>query len=115
MHDLERIFGEFRLIAGGKRGGDKIKILEIKNGAFSDDLQSRTTTLINFLSELTGWSFVKEKWVMDDLEAVNFKKEIIPVGKLNNKNYIATLEKNPVSFAITGTKQIEYTLKGKLF
>src|SRR3989338_8175313 len=109
MHDLEKIFGEFRLIAGGRRGGDKIKIAEIQNNSFSYDLQSKTLTLTNFLSGLTGWSFVKEKWVMENLEVTNFKKGIIPVGKLNGTNYAAILKKNPISFAITGTKQIEYT------
>ncbi|MFH1005820.1 MAG: hypothetical protein V1781_10095 [Bacteroidota bacterium] len=115
MHDLEKIFDEFRFIARGKRGGDKIKILEIKNNSFPDDLLNRTTTLINFLSKLTEWSFIKDNWTMDDLEMVNFKKGIIPIGKLNNKNYTAIMKKNPISFAITGTKQIEYTLNSSKF
>jgi len=115
MHDLEKIFDEFRLIAGGKRGGDKIKISEIKNNSFPADLLTRTTTLINFLSKLTEWSFIKNNWTMDDLEMVNFKKGIIPIGKLNNKNYTAIMKKNPISFAITGTKQIEYTLNSSKF
>jgi len=115
MHDLEKIFSEFRLIAGGKRGGDKIKILEIQNNSFPDDLLSRTLTLTNFLSGLTGWGFINEKWAMDDLQVTNLKKDIIPVGKLNGTNYAAILRKNPISFAITGTKQIEYTKNNNLF
>lgn len=115
MHDLEKIFDEFRLIAGGKRGGDKIKISEIQNNSFSYDLQSRTLTLTNFLSGLTGWSFVKEKWAMDNLKVTHFKKGIIPVGKLNGKQFNAIIKKNPISFAITGTKQIEFTENHKLF
>ena len=115
MHDLEKIVSEFRLIAGGKRGGDKIKILEIQNNSFPDDLLSRTLTLTNFLSGLTGWGFINEKWAMDDLQVTNLKKDIIPVGKLNGTNYAAILRKNPISFAITGTKQIEYTKNNNLF
>lgn len=109
MHDLEEIFGKFRCIADGKRGGDKIKISDIHNGYFPADLKSRTLKLLEFLSNLTGWQFIRAKWAMDDLDVINLKKGIIPAGKLNGKNYEALLEKNPVSFAITGTKQIEYT------
>lgn len=115
MHDLEKVFGEFRKIAGGKRGGDKIKILEIKDNSFSDDLRRRTLILTKFLSDLTGWEFVNEKWAMDDLEVTNLKKDIIPVGELNGRSYAAIVKKNPISFAITGTKQMEYTKSNSLF
>ncbi len=115
MHDLEKIFEEFRLIAGGKRGGDKIKITEIKNNSFSDDLRNRSLKLINFLSDLTGWKFINTNWIMDDLQVTNLEKDIIPVGKLNGNSYATILKVNPISFAITGTKQIEYTKSNNLF
>ena len=49
--------------------------------------------------------------IMDELETTNFKKGIIPVGKLNNTNYSATLKKNPVSFAIAGNASGKMSVK----
>ena len=109
MHDLEKIFEEFRKLADGKRGGDKIKILTIQDGNFPTEIKNKNFELISFLSALTGWELKSTSWTQTDMKVINFQKEIIPVNTLNNKKYDAVLHNNPVSFAITGTKQMEYT------
>lgn len=115
MHDLEKIFEEFRVIADGKRGGDKIKISEIQNHCFAGNLRKRSEILIGFLSNMTGWNYKSENWAMDNLQVTTFKKGIIPVGKLNGTIYSDLMNNDPISFAITGTKQIEYTENHTLF
>jgi hypothetical protein len=115
MHDLEKIFDEFKKISNGKKGGDKIKLSDIENHSFGDNLRTKTIELIEFLSNLTEWKFDKANWVMSNLIITNLKKGIIPIGKLNNKNYTNILNNNPISFAITGTKQMEYTENNYLF
>lgn len=114
MHDLEEIFGKFRNINGGKRGGDKIKISEIQNEKFPDALRNRTNALINFLSEQTKWKFIQEKWAMDNLNVFKLKKKI--EMKLNGKKFSKIINREPFSFAITreGGKGLEYTLVGKI-
>lgn len=109
MHELDSIFKEFREIGNGKKGGDKIKLSEIdsESGSFSNQLKERTSSLLSLLSSLTGWCYKEDYWTMSNLKVINLNKGI--QKKLNIKNYFEILKNNPVSFAITGTKQIEYT------
>ena len=109
IHDLEIIFAVFKSIADGKKGGDKIQISEMLEGSFSDNLLRRTHILIGYLGDLTGWGFNEQKWAVNNLSIIKFEKGIIPIGKLNAANYAGVLEQHPISFAITGTKQLEFT------
>jgi len=115
MHDLERIFDEFRKISNGQKREDKIKLSNIKNGSFDDNLRTKTIKLMQFLSNHTEWTFKKNNWAMNNLISKNLKKVIIPTGKLNDAKYREIISKNPVSFAITGTKRMEYTENHYLF
>ncbi|MBL7997392.1 MAG: hypothetical protein JNL32_02025 [Candidatus Kapabacteria bacterium] len=111
MHDLEKIFEEFRTIGGGKKGGDKIKLDGIDT-EFSAEQLAQTENLLGYLATLTGWHYTPGEWSFTNLVHTRFEKGIIPIGKLNNRSFNEVLDQNPVSFAITGTKQIEYTLPG---
>lgn len=115
MHDLESIFKEFKEIGNGKKGGDKIKLVDIdvNTGKFSESLKIQTLSLLSFLSNQTGWKFIEENWSMDELIIVNLVKGI--EQKLNNTNFTDILSKCPISFAITGTKQLEYTKEHNIF
>jgi hypothetical protein len=126
MHDLEEIFDDFRKIASGKRGGDKIKISMIENNSFTTESKSRVEELITFLSNKTEWKFDKSKWAFDKLNVHSFSKGIISKKSkdgndnikrdLNNALFQDIISKNPLSFAITGTKQLEFTIdKNNLF
>lgn len=109
MHDLENIFGKFREISGGKRGGDKIKISEICEGSFPNGWMERISKLLDMLSGLTGWRYRPEKWAWGGLKVLTFSKEIRE--DLNNGSYFGVIAKNPLSFAVTATRRIEYTLE----
>jgi hypothetical protein len=115
MHGLESIFKEFKEIGNGKKGGDKIKLVDIdaNTGKFSESLKTKTQSLLSFLSNKTEWKFKDENWAMDELMIINLEKGI--EQKLNNSNFTEILNKSPVSFAITGTKQLEYTKDHSIF
>ncbi|OHB70776.1 MAG: hypothetical protein A2W23_04600 [Planctomycetes bacterium RBG_16_43_13] len=110
MHDMENIFKEFKGINDGKRGGDKIKIDTIESGSFPEEVTTKISKLMALLSTLTEWEYKQEKWTLSGLRVYNFSKDIID-GNLNNKNYIEIMDKEPLSFAITATKRMEYTLE----
>ena len=109
IHDLEKIFLEFKKITGGRRGGDKINISDILNGSFADDSKRKIKELLSFLSNSTKWEYNPQKWILDNLKVLNFSKKIN--DKLNNKNFLKIIKQNPLSWAITATKQIEYILE----
>lgn len=109
IHDMEDIFKKFKEISGGKRGGDKIKISDICNGSFSPDSKTKARKLITLLSDFTEWGLKLENWTLEGLNVFDYSKEI--KEKLNNKNYSEIISKNPLSWAITATKRIEYTLE----
>jgi hypothetical protein len=110
IHDLEIIFEKFKEIAGGKRGGDKIKILDISNNSFSGDSIVKIEKLINLLAESTGWKYIPEKWILKGLNVLNFSKKI--KENLNNKEYLRVVNQKPLSWAITGKNRgMEYTLE----
>lgn len=109
IHDLETIFEKFREITDGKRGGDKIKITEIVKNTFSTNTITRVDKLIDLLSTLTGFVYKQDKWIFSGFRVLNFTKKI--EENLNKKKYLKIIEQNPLSWAITATKRMEYTLE----
>lgn len=109
MHDLQGIFQKFKEINNGKRGGDKIKIDNIVQNSFSKEEKTKSEELLKMLSNATEWQYKPEKWASNKLNVFAYNKGTEEV--LNNKNYNVVLEKTPVSFAITATKRMEYTLE----
>jgi hypothetical protein len=109
FHGLKHIFDLFRQIAGGKkRGGDKIRISEVKDGSFTQASLMRIGQLITSLANLTQWSYVKENWNMTSLSVLHLTKKI--EGHLTGNTYDRILAKKPLSMAITASKRMEYTL-----
>lgn len=109
IHGLEDLFGKIREIGGGKRGGDKIILSDISGNSFPDYSVKKNAKLLSMLSNLTGWKFYPERWAWKDLEVLNFSKDV--EESLNNENYLGIMNKNPLSFAITATRRMEYTLE----
>jgi chorismate mutase len=109
IHELEIIFKKFKKISEGKRGGDKIKISDISNNSFSDDSIKKIERLINLLANYPKWEYKPEKWILRGLNILNFSKKI--KENLNNRNYTEIINHTPLSFAITATKRMEYTLE----
>ena len=109
IHDLEIIFAKFRDIADGKRGGDKIKLSDILNNSFVDAAMGKAEGLINLLADLTEWEYKPGKWTLKGLNILHFSKKI--EENLNNKTYSRIINRKPLSWAITATKRMEYTLE----
>ena len=111
MHDLKKLFNDFRTINNGKRGGDKIKIESIENGSFRSESKDKINQLITLLSQNTNWEYKKDSWTLDNLNVIDMQKNI--EQKLNGTIYERIINNNPFSLAITGEggKRMEYTLE----
>lgn len=116
MTTLSELFGELRLIAGGKRGGDKIKFsngkgelihFDKKALSIERDTVEQTEKFLGLLARKTGWEYLSDNWTWKNLSHFYFKKGSI---KPSQGRYDELMTKNPVSLAMTSTLGIEYTL-----
>ena len=119
MIALKDFFERLRNIDNGSRGGDKIKISDskgepiniVKEGDYfslSDELKENAIKFLSILSELTGWEYISNSWTFNDFSIYKFKKSsIVP----SNQRFNELIEKNPLSWAMTSTLAIEYTLE----
>ena len=84
--------------------------LEKQNSSFSISKEQIETAekFLNILGGLTGWKFIKDKWNFEDLSIYKFKKGSITPS---NQRFNELIEKNPLSWAMTSTLAIEYTLE----
>jgi hypothetical protein len=77
INNLKELFSSFKQIAGGKkRGGDKIKIRDIKDNTFPKQPLDQIENLVRLLAQNTGWAYVPEKWGWTNLNVCNFSKEM---------------------------------------
>mgnify|MGYP001575703748 FL=1 len=116
MSALSELFDELRSITGGKRGGDKIKLSNGKGELVHFDKKTQNIELdtvkqaekfLHILANKTGWNYSSEKWSWKNLSHFSFKKGTMTPSK---GRYDKLMTNNPVSFAITSTFGIEYTI-----
>ena len=119
MIALNELFGELRLIARGKRGGDKIKLsngkgelinFDEKKKSFERDALIQAEKFLRLLAHKTGWEYASSDWSWNNLSHFYLKKGII---KPSQGRYDALMSQNPISLAMTSTLGIEYTLDPK--
>jgi len=119
MIALSELFGELRLITGGKRGGDKIKLSNGNGGLIHFDGKSRTIEretveqaekFLYLLANKTGWEYTPDNWSWRNLSPFYLKKGAI---RPSQGRYDELMKKNPISLAMTSTLGIEYTLDPK--
>jgi len=119
MTALKDFFGRLKNITDGSRGGDKIKISNSKgelvnlieqNNCFSlsDKTKENAIKFLEILAELTGWKFISENWAFDNFSVYRFQKGKIVPG---NRRFDELMSKKPLSWAMTSTLAIEYTLE----
>ncbi len=119
MMELKDLFVKLGTINNSKQGGDKIKIsdskgniksFELKKGSYSlsNSDKSKAEKLITLLSGSTEWDYKSDLWCFDEMGAFIFSKASIKPGK---KNYADVMAKSPLSFAITSTLSLEYTIE----
>jgi len=117
--DNDLVDKKLKNINDGSRGADKIKISN-SNGypinivkydetfSLTPTQRDNTIAFLNILEDLTGWKFIKDKWLFDNFSVYRFKKGNIKPG---NQRFNELVLKNPLSWAMTSTLAIEYTLE----
>lgn len=119
MIALNELFGELRLIAGGKRGGDKIKLsngkgelinFNEKKQSFEVDTLEQAERFLCLLAGKTGWGYTPGNWSWSNLSHFELKKGVV---KPSQGRYDQLMANNPVSLAMTSMLGIEYTLDPK--
>jgi hypothetical protein len=77
MRNLKDIILSFNQIDGSKTfGGDKIKILDIKNNVLQKQSIEQIENFVRLLAQNTGWAYVPEKWGWTNLNVCEFSKEM---------------------------------------
>lgn len=116
MIALRDLFGELRLIADGKRGGDKIRFsngkgelvnFAVDKGVFERDTYERAEKLLYLLAHKTGWEYKQKNWPWNNLRQTRLKKGSV---RPSRGRYEHLLSQNPMSLAVTSALSIEYTL-----
>ena len=119
MVALREFFDKLKEINEGKRGGDKLKISDssgkpvnlVKSGetfSVNDGQKNKIINLLKILEDLTGWGFADKNWIFDDFSLYKFEKgTIVP----SNERFRNLINKNPLSWAMTSSLAIEYTLE----
>lgn len=116
MFALNELFEELRFIAGGKRGGDKIKLsngkgelinFDKKKCAFENTTLEQAEKFLHLLASKTEWKYLSDNWSWSNLSHFYLKKGMI---KPSQGRYDQLMASNPVSLAMTSTLGIEYTL-----
>jgi len=80
----------------------------------NEDPKSRAERFLKLLSKLTGWHYSEKDWSWNRWQLSQFTKGDFVGAKtrLSNRTFDEFIAKNPVSFAMTSTQNIEYTLEG---
>ncbi|MBI2551614.1 hypothetical protein HYV73_04750 [Candidatus Uhrbacteria bacterium] len=99
------------------RGGEGIphNLTADIGGTFSFDqgAKERAESFLRLLSVLTGWEYQEQSWCWSKWRLSQFTKGDFVGSKLrlSNKSFDEFIEKNPLSFAMTSTQNIEYTIE----
>lgn len=136
LHDHFTVYGQMKVMRDffrrrdeltvEKQRGDKF-VISTKTGDFSDnvihqignlycieeDAKKRLISFLSILSEHTGWLLNESKWTLSDLKRYKFSKSNFQEKgwTLTNKNYNSFMEQNPLSWAMTSSMNIEFTLE----
>lgn len=116
MFELKDLFSEISAIGGGRRGGDKIKVSDLRGNIANIDSQThqlepktkmQSEAFLKMLANKTGWSFASDHWSWGPYQTIRFRKGSVKPGKAR---YNALLAQNPISLAIISRNSIEYTV-----
>ncbi len=116
MIALNNLFNDLRLITGGKRGGDKIKISNGKGellnfneetNSFEQEVVEQIEKFLKLLMINTEWNYNSDHWSWNNLSCFKFEKGSITPSQ---GRYDQLMKNNPLSLAMTGGLSIEYTL-----
>lgn len=106
-----------------RRTGDKLRIsdssgtpinIEPQEGglfAVHENEKIRIEKFVTAISHYVDWPYISEMWKWNDLRLMRFTKGDFSQTSLNNGSYLALMQKNPLSLAMTDGLNIEYTLE----
>ncbi len=117
MNMMKDFFHNIKQECGTARGSEKIKLpsctVESDKGNHLYDLSQhevdKTNRFLVFLADRTGWDFKKENWTWHGMDKHEFSKGIFESTSYRQRNEIVE-EQVPLSYAITATNRMEYTL-----
>lgn len=77
----------------------------------NETAKERGERFIRLLSDLTGWNYEPAKWSWRKWKLYNFTKGDLADSRLNGQTFAALMARNPLSFAVTSTQNIEFTIE----
>lgn len=101
-------------IAITMRGGEGLPHNLERHGEtffFTEAARGRGESFIRLLSDLTGWKYESSKWSWSNWKLYKFTKGDFTNSRLNGQTFAALMSRNPLSFAITSSQNIEYTIE----
>jgi hypothetical protein len=126
MQAMRKFFKERDRFSMNKERGDRLKlsdkngapfnIEQCSNGAFSINAEARdrVSGFIGLIREQTAWEYNESNWdCWADLELFKFTKGSFNADNrtITGKSFQEFLDKNPLSWAMTTSDNIEYTLE----
>ena len=106
-------------LRGGEGTPHNLVIEEEDSYLLNENAKYRAESFLKLLSKLTGWNYKDKAWSWNKWQLSQFTKgDFVGVGtRLSNRTFDEFIAKNPLSFAMTSTQNIEYTIEkpGKLF
>lgn len=125
MLEMDNFFRKRDEISIAKERGDRLRIsnadgsatnlVKINDGSvkINENAVERIERFLNLLAELTSWDYIRSKWSWKHFQMRLFTKRDFKKDSLTltNKNFLSFLEKNPLSWAMTSSDNIEYTIE----
>ncbi len=118
MKLMQNFFAGIREECGTTRGSEKIKLdKNLEYSSSNSNLYNlneveiaKNIRFLKFLERQTGWHFKQDNWTWTGMVCHNFTKGTLePSTSYQRRNKIIA-EKIPLSYAITATNRMEYTL-----
>ena len=100
-------------IRGGEGTPHNLVIEEENFYLFNQVAKYRAERFLKLLSKLTGWEYKDKQWSWSKWQLFQFTKGDFAGSKtrLSNRTFEEFIVKNPLSFAMTSTQNIEYTIE----
>jgi len=125
MLEMDEFFRERDEISITKERGDRLKISETDGSPYNiidndnegyklkNDAVDRVTEFINLLTKYTNWNYNCDNWLWKNYDLFEFSKsDFVGENKnLNGDNFTEMIQKEPLSWAITSGRNLEYTLE----
>ena len=100
-------------LRGGEGTPHNLVIEEENFYLLNENARHRAERFLKLLSELTGWHYKNEDWSWSKWQLSQFTKGdfVGTKSRLSNRTFDDFIAKNPLSFAMTSTQNIKYTLE----